>query len=240
MSRIILLVFLVFVGAGLIGACGPRQFTTLTIYDTPTAYVHLEFHPTVKQGSEHSHPISLTSEQVAAVLGGVRIDEPFTLVRGGIPQWDPVPGLHPAFTDTEIAFFAPLLALALSKATPEEIVTFYETRYLSAGTGREVTSGAMFVQGDALHLILANYWSNIYHRYDFVTADTQDDRRTPMQSLARQFGHFDFEPHSAKWERPAGGFERLFQRDHRELVILYKQLPPRPLIEPAPQPLAVP
>lgn len=240
MSRIILLVFLVFVGAGLIGACGPRQFTTLTIYDTPEAYVRLEFHRAVKKGSEHSHPISLTPEQVAAVLGGVRIDEPFTLVRGGIPQWDPVPGLHPAFTDKEITFFAPLLALALSKATPEEIVTFYETRYLSAATGREVMSGGVFVQGDALHLILANYWSHTDYKYDFVVADTQDGRRTPMQSLARQFGHFDFEPQSAKWDRPAGGFERLFQRDSRELVILYRQLPPHPLGEPAPQPVAVP
>jgi hypothetical protein len=43
MSKIILLVILAFIGAGLIGACGPRQFTTLTIYDKPAAYVRLEF-----------------------------------------------------------------------------------------------------------------------------------------------------------------------------------------------------
>jgi len=62
MSRIILLVFLTFVGAGLIGACGPRQFTTLTIYDKPAVYVRLEFDQMVKNGSEHSHPVSLTQE----------------------------------------------------------------------------------------------------------------------------------------------------------------------------------
>ena len=86
MSRFICLSIVAFVGAGLIGACGPRQFTTVTIYDKPAAYVRLEFDRTVKKETEHSHPISLTPEQVAAVLGGVRIKEPLALVRGDILQ----------------------------------------------------------------------------------------------------------------------------------------------------------
>lgn len=229
MSRIFLLVILAFIGAGLIGACGPRQFTTITIYDKPAAYVRLEFDRRVKKGSEHSHPISLTNEQVAAVLGGVRIKEHHVFARGDIV---------PAFTDKDIAFFAPLLALALSKATPEEIVTFYATRY--SAIEREVTSGGIFVQGDVLHLILANYWSPTYRRGNIVVADTQDDRLTPMESLTTYGGHPDFEPQSAKWERSAGGFERFFQRDSRELAILYKQLPPHPLVEAAPQSVEVP
>ena len=105
MSRIILLSVLVFVSAGLIGSCGPRQFPTLTIYDKPAAFVRLEFDRTVKTGSEHSHPISLTPEQVAAVLGGVRIEEPRTFVQGDILA---------VFSEEEIAFFAPLIAQALS------------------------------------------------------------------------------------------------------------------------------
>jgi hypothetical protein len=239
MSRLIPLMFLIFAGAGLIGACTPRQFTTVTIYDKPAAYVRLEFDRTVKKGTEHSHPISLTPEQVAAVLGGVRIEEPIAFVRGDILQRNPVPRIHPAFTDDDITFFAPLLAQALSKATPEEVITFYETRDLSA-TRREVTSGGLFVQSDELHLILANYQSSTNYMADFGVAETQDDRRTPMQSLAPQDGQLNFEPHSAKRERPAGVLERLFQWDHRELVIRYKQLPPRPLVQASPLPAAVP
>jgi len=239
MNRLICLAFLGFVGAGLFGACSPGQFTTVTIYDKPTAYVRLEFDRTVKKGTEHSHPISLTPEQMAAVLGGVRIEEPLALVRGDILQRNPVPRVHPAFTDTDIAFFAPLLALALSKATPEEVVTFYQTRYLS-GTSREVTSGGLFVQVDELHLILANYWSPTHYWADFGVAETEDDRLTPMQSLAPQGGRLDFEPQSAKWEQPVGCLEKLFQRDHRELLVLYKQLPPRTLVAPAHQSGAVP
>jgi len=239
MRRLMWLLFPAVVGAELIGACAPRQFTTVTIYDTPAAYVRLEFDRTVKQGAEHSHPISLTPEQVAAALSGVRIAEPIPLVRGDILQWESVPRVHPAFTDEDIAFFAPLLALALSKATPEEVVSFYETRYRSA-TSREVTSGGVFVQGDELHLILANYRSRTHYMGDVGNVDTEDDRLTPMQSLAPQSGLLDFEPHSAKQERPAGGVERLFQWNRRELTVLYKQLPPRPLVALPPKPIAAP
>ena len=92
----------------------------------------------------------------------------------------------------------------------------------------------MFVQGDELHLILANYRSHTRYMADFGAAETQDDRLTPMQSLAPQEGRLDFEPDSAKRERPVGGLGKLFQWNHRELAVLYKQLPPRPLVQPTP------
>jgi hypothetical protein len=226
-------IILAFVGAGLISACGPRQFTTVTVYDDSVAYVRLEFDRTVKKGKEHSHPSSLKPEQIAAVLGGVRIHEPIALVRGDILEQNPIPRVHPAFTDKDIAFFAPLFALALSRATPEEVVTFYQTRKISALT-REVTSGGLFVQGDELHLILANYRSHTRYMADFGVAETQDDRLTPMQSLAPQDGRLDFEPDSAKQERSVGGLGKFFHWDRRELAVLFKQLPSRPLVQPAP------
>jgi hypothetical protein len=227
------LVILTLIYAGLIGACSPRQFTTVTIYDKPDAYVRLEFDRTVKKGTEHSHPVSLKPEQMAAVLAGVRVEEPLALVRGDILQRDPVPPIHPAFSEKDIAFFSPLLAMALSKATSEEVVTFYHTRSISANT-REVTSGGLFIQGDELHLILANYRSQTRYMADMGVAETQDDRLTPMQSLAPQGGRVNFEPFSAKREKPSGGLEKLFQQDQRELTVLYKQLLPRPLVQPNP------
>jgi hypothetical protein len=227
------LVILTLICAGLIGACSPRQFTTITIYDQPDAYVRLEFDRTVKKGTEHSHPVSLRQEQIAAVLAGVRIEEPIALVRGDILQRDPVPPIHPAFSEKDIAFFAPLLAMALSKATSEEVITFYHTRSISAMT-REVTSGGLFIQGDELHLILANYRSHTRYMADMGIADTEDDRLTPMQSLAPQVGRLNFEPHTAKRDNPSGSLESVFDRDQRKLTVLYKQLPPRPLVQPNP------
>ena len=227
------LVILALVCDGLIGACSPRQFTTITIYDQPDAYVRLEFDRTVKKGTEHSHPVSLRPEQIAAVLAGVRIEEPIALVRGDILQRDTVPPIHPAFSEKDIAFFSPLLAIALSKATSEEVVTFYQTRPISANT-REVTSGGLFIQGDELHLILANYRSPTRYMPDMGVAETQDDRFTPMQSLAPQRGRLNFEPHTAKLEKPSGGLENLLHQDQRELTVSYKQLPARPLVQVVP------
>jgi hypothetical protein len=230
MHRLIRLAFLAFLCVGMMSACSPRQFPTVTIYDTPSAYVRLEFDRTVRKGEEHSHPISLTPEHIAAVLAGVRVDEPIALVRGDLLEEDPVPRIHPAFTNKDITLFAPLLALALTRATPEEVVTFYQTRKVSALT-REVTSGGVFVQGDELHLILANYRSHTRYMADFGAAETKDDRLTPMQSLAPQEGRLDFEPASAKREHPVGGLGKVFQWNNRELAVLYKQLPLRPLVQ---------
>lgn len=227
------LVILALIGAGLIEACSPRQFTTITIYDTPNAYVRLEFDRTVKQGTEHSHPISLRTEQIAAVLGGVRIEEPPALVRGDILLQDPVPRVHPAFTDKDIALFAPLLVQALSKATPEEVVTFYQSQHLSGGTSREVTSGGLFVQGDELHIILGNYRSSTHYMADIGVADTTDDRLTPMQSLAPQRVTLQFEPSEAWQQVQPNGGARLLYWDRRELIIRFKELKSRPLTYPA-------
>jgi len=126
MNRLVRLALLASVSAALTSACAPTEITTVTIYETPARYVRLELDRTVKEGAEHSHPISLTPEQIAAVLGGVRIIEPMAK----LPVYDDtsVPRVHPAFSDGEIAFFAPFLALALSKAMPEEVVTFYQSR----------------------------------------------------------------------------------------------------------------
>jgi len=229
MNRLVRLALLASVSAALTPACGPTEITTVTIYETPARYVRLELDRTVKEGAEHSHPISLTPEQVAAVLGGVRIIEP----RAKLPIYDDtsVPRVHPAFSDGEIAFFAPFLALALSKAMPEEVVTFYQSRDISALT-REVTSGGLFVQGDELHLVLANYRSHTRHMADYGAAETKDDRLTPMESLAPQGGRVDFEPPSAKRVRPVGVLEKVFQWDNREVTVFYQQLPPRPLVQP--------
>ena len=205
-------------------SCTPRQFATLTLYDTPHAFVRLEADRTVTKDTEHHHPVALTTEQMAAVLGGVMIEEPLAKM----PLYDEMggPRRHRVFDDNLIAFFAPLLALGLSQATPEEVVTFYLSKDLSGGT-REVTSGGLFVQGDErLHLILGNYRSHTHYFADLGVAETTDDRLTPMAPLAPQRGVLGYEPSSAA-TNSSRGWSRFFERDRRELVILYRQLAPR-------------
>lgn len=214
------------IGLCLLTACSPGQFTTLTVLDLPSAFVRLETDRTIETGTGHTHPVKLTVEQVAAVLAGIMIEEPIARM----PFYDDTsqPRRHAALTEKEVSFFAPLLAVALTKATPEEVVTFYQTRDIS-GTSREVTSGGLFIQDEELHLILANYRSHTHYAADIGVADTNDDRLTPMRSLAPQRGRLDFEPRVAKREASLSGLKKLFQYDRRELIVLYKLVPPRPL-----------
>lgn len=222
MTGRLLLIYLVLSGMAVLG-CTPAQFTTITIFDTPTAFVRLEA-DSVAPRRGLTHPVSITAEQMAAVLNGIVVEEPWAK----LPIYDDTsqPRRHQAFTEKEVLLFAPLLAVALGKATSEEVVTFYQSRYLS-GTSREVTSGGLFVQGEELHIVLANYRSPTHYSADIGVADTTDERLTPMRSLAPQRGHLYFEPVSATHPADGSIFGNLFQWDRLELVVLYENLPRR-------------
>jgi hypothetical protein len=216
--------------------CSTAPFTTVTILDTPSAFVRLETDRNVdRDDAQHTHPVTFTVEQMAGILGGIMIEEPFARM----PLYEDTrqPRRHPALTEKEVAFFAPLLALALAKATPEEIVTFYQTRDLS-GTSREVTSGGLFVQGEEVHILLANYRSSTYFVADVGVAGTTDDRLTPLRPLAPQRVVLDFEPRSAKREAPVSIWDKLMQKDRRDLVVFFSLVPPRPLHQPPSAPPA--
>lgn len=212
----------------LLGGCGTSQFTTVTIFESPAAFVRLEADPTVEKDAGHTHPLTLTAQQMAAVLQGIMFEEPVAT----LPLYDETaqPRRHRALTEREVAFFAPLLALALARATPEEIVTFYESSG-ATGTSREVTSGGLFAQGDDLHVIVANYRSRTHYMADIGVADTTDDRLTPLRALAPQRGQLHFEPRSAEQPTQEAGLARWLQPDRREVIVRY------PLLHNTPQPL---
>lgn len=202
--------------------CAPTQFTTLTIYETPQSFVRLEVDRTLEHGAGHSHPSDIAPELMAAVLRGITIQEPLTR----IPLYDDlaVPRSHAAFSDEAVEFWAPLLSLALRKATSQEIATFYQSLQVS-GTRREVTSGGLYVDGDELHLVLSNLQAGTHYAADIGVADIADDRLTPMRSIAPQRGKLMFLPESARMDATADFLARVFHDDRRELVVLYKTLP---------------
>jgi hypothetical protein len=161
---------------------------------------------------------------MAAALRGIIVEEPLTR----IPWYDDlsVPRSHRAFTDQEVALWAPLLSLALGKATKDELVTFYQSAKRS-GTVREVTSGGVFVDGDNLHIVLSNLRSDTQTTADIGVADTQDDRLAPMRSIAPQRGKLLFVPEAARVGKSPEGLSRLFHENRRELIVRYKTLASR-------------
>ncbi len=215
-------------------ACGSTQFPTKTLYETPNSFVRLELDPTVEQGSGHSHPVTVRAEQVAAVLAGIVVDDPLTRM----PIYDDLsqPRRRRAFSEGEILFLSPLLAAALGVATPEEVVTFYQTQPIST-VRREVTSGGLFVQGEEMHLFISNYRATTHYRADPGVADMTDDRLTPMKPIAPQEGKLEFEPKQFQVSAVPRGLARLFYWDRRELIVLFRKLAPHPL-SPLPGPPA--
>ena len=212
--------------------CTSGEFPTLTIYDTPHAFVRLQADPMIERSVGHSHPANVSTEQMAAVLQGIIVQEPMTR----LPLYDDlsIPRRHRAFDEDAVIFWAPLLSLAFSKAMPEEVVTFYQSRRLS-GVNREVTSGGMFLDGEDLHVLLSNYRSDTHSTADIGVADTLDDRLTPLHSLAPQKGMLSFEPAEFQQATELKGTGTLFHWDRRELILQVNRLPVKPLSsEPSP------
>jgi hypothetical protein len=208
-----------------LAGCPSGKFPTLTIYETPQTFVRLEADRTIDPAKGHSHPADISAERMASLLRGVIVQEPLTR----LPLYDDlsIPRRHQAFDEASVILLAPLLSHALRKATPEEVVTFYQTSPLS-GTNREVTSGGLFVRGGELHLILANHRSPTHYSADIGMADTTDDRSTPMHSLAPQRGKLLFEPAAAAREATGETLTRWFKQDRREIIVLYNRLAPAP------------
>ncbi len=202
--------------------CTPAAFTTLTIYDSPQAFVRLETNRAVTEGSSLAHPATLSADRLAVILQGVIVEEPLTRM----PLYDDlsVPRRHRVFSQDEVELFAPLLSLALARATPEEVVTFYRTQRLSA-VRREVTSGGLYVQGEDLHFLLSNNRSDTHYVADLGMADTPDDRLTPLRAIAPQKGTLHFEPAEAHRTDGPRGLARLFHWDRRELIIRLDRIP---------------
>jgi len=207
-------------------ACTPAQFTTLTVYESQHSFVRLEVDRDLADETGHSHPSAISPEQMAAVLSGLVFEEP--TVR--LPLYDDLdqPKRHPAFREPEIVLFAPLLASALNKAGPSEIVTFYHSTSPS-GAQRLVTSGGLFVKDDDLYFILANYRSPTQIIASYGMADMKDERRMPLRPIAPLTGLLEFEPHRLVRVPTEGTFTRWLHPKQHRIIVRYKLVQPRTL-----------
>jgi len=104
---------------------------------------------------EAAHPLSIDPNTMVHVLRGVQVEERknMSLTTSGMET-----KAARAFSDDEVEFLAPLLATALSKADPEELVGFRLVQPASAGTVS--TAGTLYAHGSYLYLSLTHYRSN--------------------------------------------------------------------------------
>ncbi|MDF2458837.1 MAG: uncharacterized protein K0S79_1253 [Nitrospira sp.] len=187
----------------------------IVIHEDQPLSVWLKFDPS--SGAGHSHPATISSEQISAILRGI-----------GLQPRDHIAGFGlfaktssaPAFLPAEVAILAPFLSQAFAKASPKDMVTFYLVSR-NADQGDLITSGGLFLRSRHLYVILANAHSSKYS-VQYENASPIDTRDQPLLPLARYRFSTVFNPEEAwipnKQVRGKDGYERYF--DETKLIVV--------------------
>ena len=164
--------------------------------------VWLEADPTLRSSdlsARNNHPFQMTERRLTTILRAIR-------VRSGRGLLQTISSKEPAFSVEELRSLAPLLSQAMGKASPRERVAF-RIRHSESVAGD--TTGALFVRGPYLHVVLADH--PVFNREDPEGASTRD--------------HHIFFEHE-EYLVPAGteGLPRWAESDRTHLSIDYRRL----------------
>lgn len=208
--------------ASLVFACGTPSVFTVSIYNDANRVIRLQAVPDPKDGSGFSHPIVLSEAQMRLVLNGLIVEDrgsALALSLGGNATSD----RQPAFTRAEAEFLAPLLVKGLGMATPEEIVTFFDTQNVTS-LEQMTTSGGIYAAGDELHVVFANYR---------VRTPIEEDERheaphhtQPMVPVQSRPLRLVFEPSKYMVRQADPGFvEKMVHGNILHVAVKYRDLP---------------
>ena len=197
------------VAAGLVlclGGCSTPQFQTLKIFDSPNRVVALHVIPDAYKGRGYDHPVSITKEEMIRIMEGIRVEKR-GLYSGASSGSSHLP---PAFSQSEIQFFAPLIVKGLSRATPEEMVTFFETAEIETDDVERnyqlTTSGGFYVAGGNFYVALSNFSVKTPMWQDAEESQNEEGsiRTRPLEQLEPQPGRLIFEPREFTVTSPDG------------------------------------
>lgn len=125
------------------------------ILETDDFVVRLEPTPNIDSSSkliEHSHPVSLTENQIRTLLASISARMKVGLLKSFLGT----PGTPRLFDKTDLDRIVPAVQEALAKATSDETVVFLRTRN-PEGPRAEVTSGTLSVRDEVLSVALSNF-----------------------------------------------------------------------------------
>ena len=138
------------VGTGCAGSSHPTTIVCGTC-EEPSRFVRLQTLPLPSSSDIQggfAHPLKLSPERWKLLLGGVHVRPDINVFMSGDEQ--------PAFTKEESDYLSMTLSRAFAQASPEQWVVFgLSNPVLSSGT--EMTTGAWYVEGKTLHLLLPNF-----------------------------------------------------------------------------------
>ncbi|MDH4300664.1 MAG: SHOCT domain-containing protein [Nitrospira sp.] len=190
-------------GAVALSSCSQPYLFMRTINEEENQYVRFQARYGEGQDSvalKFAHPVALGEAEWGQLLANVMIQEQKKFLSLGARQ----PVLRPAFDQDQRRYLAKYLAEGFQKARPDEWVVFYLSRPRESGVV-EIDSGGFFVEGERLHLIVANYrqpvsmtfvreqiWNDPLHPagdgfYDIVPQHDQTLQRVRRKDLTQSF-----------------------------------------------------
>ncbi|MGH7410837.1 MAG: SHOCT domain-containing protein [Candidatus Methylomirabilis sp.] len=140
--------------SALAGCLGPLSYTR-TIQESPDRAVRLEArYGAGRDGTSlrFAHPIVLSEADWGQILNRIYVRH----VKSLLSHFAKQPGPDPAFDESQRAYLAKYLSEAFQTARPDQWVVFFLTQPREPQV-TEITSGTFFIEGDQIHLVLANY-----------------------------------------------------------------------------------
>jgi hypothetical protein len=207
-----------------LGACSTPQFQTLKILDSPNRVVALQAMPDAYGGKGYDHPASFTKDEMIQIMQGIRAEKS-GLYRASSSRSS---SLHPLFSPSEIQFFAPLIVKGLSQATPEEMVTFFETAEIVTENLEKnfqlTTSGGFYVAGGNFYIVVSNFsvQTPVWQDLQKSSYDVGATRTNPLEQLKPQPGQLAFEPREFMVESPDGEIGSFLKGKPWQVAIRYK------------------
>lgn len=205
-------------------ACSVGPTRSAKIHEGSEWIVQLSIVGDANQGRGYSHPVSISADIITEALTGLYVDYeprslPFLSNKGPIQI-----ERTRVFTDDNSATLASLLADGLSQASPQEIVTFTQTRAISSEQ-EKVTSGGVFLSADELNVVLTNSYVTQQIKQDLETYQTPA-HLNPLNPITSQPGRLVF--HHARLMRSVtaaeSDFVSMWSGINWHIAILYKQL----------------
>lgn len=127
-------------------ACSTGPEHDITLHETDRGAVYLD--RISDRSLQAAHPITLSTDTMAQVLRGVAVKENRELL-GGLILGKPEAVL--VFRDEDVQFLAPLLVEGLTKAAPDQKVSF---RVVQRGMPWESTAGSFYAYRQSLYLTI--------------------------------------------------------------------------------------
>jgi hypothetical protein len=166
----------------LVSSCVSVTQVPVSIQESADRFVRLEGQgDRYRTGSNRfEHPLNLSVEEWERILSSIQVQgrkDTFIFTTAKNPP-------EPAFLPEQAANLSPGLSKAFSRAHPDEFVVFgfSETRFPPV---IEITTGGWFVEGQRLHLILANYRHSVSmkHVRDQLWQDPMHSHASPSYDL---------------------------------------------------------